>query len=297
MNHFIYILLLLLPLSSNGQQWSMWPCPTPLPITGTLSVTTGNTTQLTSATTGGTWSSSTTTVATIGTAGLVTGVAAGTSTISYTNYCGLAATATVTVTSSFVFKKFNPSRSANNTITSDSLTATSNNAANEGTTFCNFSDTLGLIYGEVYLNIAGGAPRAIFVGWGDTTSAFNVYLGRNGTHSWSFDFATNFAWFNNTPTAKGGTTISTAPAYMCFARNGTNGNAWYGVITGTPPTTTTTWIGGGNPATGTTPTQTGVIGRLSLGVSLYSLTPGIQVSLNLGSSALRGTIPAGYSLP
>ncbi len=57
--------------------------PTPVAITGTTHVCQGATTTLTDATAGGTWSSGTTSVATITTGGVVTGVAAGTSTITY----------------------------------------------------------------------------------------------------------------------------------------------------------------------------------------------------------------------
>jgi uncharacterized protein YjdB len=59
-------------------------------ITGSSSVCTGSTTTLTDSTTGGTWSSSNTSVATVGSTGIVTGVASGTATISYTvsNACG-----------------------------------------------------------------------------------------------------------------------------------------------------------------------------------------------------------------
>src|ERR1700740_892099 len=53
------------------------------PITGSLHTCGTGTTTLGDATTGGTWSSSNTAVATIGTTGIVTGVAAGTSTITY----------------------------------------------------------------------------------------------------------------------------------------------------------------------------------------------------------------------
>lgn len=79
-------------------------CPeTPNSITGTATVNIGNTTTLTSTTSGGTWSSSNTAVATVGTGGVVTGVAAGTAAISYTvtSYCG-SASATVVVTVSAV---------------------------------------------------------------------------------------------------------------------------------------------------------------------------------------------------
>jgi uncharacterized protein YjdB len=69
-------------------------------ITGSFTLCgTGSTTLVDSAT-GGTWSSSDSTVATVSTSGVVTGVAAGTTTISYTvsNSCGtVSATASVTV--------------------------------------------------------------------------------------------------------------------------------------------------------------------------------------------------------
>ena len=87
---------------SGGDKWNyatvatiteMLP-PSVAPITGTDTVCVGATTTLADATTGGTWSSVTTSVATITTAGVVTGVSAGTSVISYTTGSG---TATKTV--------------------------------------------------------------------------------------------------------------------------------------------------------------------------------------------------------
>ena len=69
-------------------------------ISGTLSVCTGSTTQLTGSGTAAAstpWLSATTTVATVSNTGLVTGVAAGTSVITYTNNLGCVKTATVTV--------------------------------------------------------------------------------------------------------------------------------------------------------------------------------------------------------
>src|ERR1043165_7568929 len=54
------------------------------PITGSSTVLEGNTTTLADATSGGTWSSSNTSVATIGTGGVVTGVVPGVVTITYT---------------------------------------------------------------------------------------------------------------------------------------------------------------------------------------------------------------------
>ena len=71
-----------------------------LPLTGLGTLCTGTTTQLTDLTSGGTWSSGTTAVATVSSRGLVTGVATGTAVISYkvTASCGPAyATYIVTV--------------------------------------------------------------------------------------------------------------------------------------------------------------------------------------------------------
>ncbi len=69
----------------------------PSAITGTFSVCQGLTTTLTESVSGGAWSSSDITTASVGTSGVVTGVAAGTATISYISGPGCNVTATVTV--------------------------------------------------------------------------------------------------------------------------------------------------------------------------------------------------------
>ena len=66
-------------------------------ITGTPSVCVGLTTTLADATAGGTWSSSTPGVATISATGVVTGISAGTTTITYTSLTGCTTTMLVTV--------------------------------------------------------------------------------------------------------------------------------------------------------------------------------------------------------
>ncbi|MCW3123936.1 MAG: surface protein, partial [Flavipsychrobacter sp.] len=72
--------------------------PPPPAITGITNVCQGSTTTLSDAASGGTWSSSITTIATIGTSsGVVTGIAAGTTTITYTPPSGCAITTVVTV--------------------------------------------------------------------------------------------------------------------------------------------------------------------------------------------------------
>jgi uncharacterized protein YjdB len=74
-------------------------------ITGTNTVCVGSTTQLSNSTIGGTWSSASVGVATVNAFGLVTGVSAGTSNISYTltqNGCPTIVNYTVTVNSALV---------------------------------------------------------------------------------------------------------------------------------------------------------------------------------------------------
>ena len=70
----------------------------PAPIIGIDYVCTGASTSLSDASSGGTWSSSATSVATVNpTSGSVTGLSVGTTTISYSTGCGLASTYTVSV--------------------------------------------------------------------------------------------------------------------------------------------------------------------------------------------------------
>ena len=70
----------------------------PAAITGTGAICAGNTLTLADAITGGTWSSTTTSIATVGSAsGVVTGVANGTAVISYTAATGCATSTVVTV--------------------------------------------------------------------------------------------------------------------------------------------------------------------------------------------------------
>lgn len=71
--------------------------PSPSAISGVTAVCTGATTPLSDGTGGGTWSSVSTSIATINTGGTAGGVSAGTSVISYTLSSGCAATTTLTV--------------------------------------------------------------------------------------------------------------------------------------------------------------------------------------------------------
>ncbi len=76
--------------------------PMPAPISGITSATVGGTSTLTDATAGGTWSSSNTLIATVSTTGVVSGVAAGGCTITYTLPSGCFTTISFTVTTATI---------------------------------------------------------------------------------------------------------------------------------------------------------------------------------------------------
>ena len=125
----------------------------------------GNTTQLTDAITGGTWSTGTSTVATIGSAsGLVTSGVAGTTTITYANGCAPAATATVTV-------KANPGAIAGITTVCASATTQLSDAAAGGT--WSSSNTLVATVGAT--GIVGGGSQ------GTTTISYSNGCGATQT--------------------------------------------------------------------------------------------------------------------
>ncbi len=94
-------------------------------ISGTTTVCPGATTSLSTSAGGGTWSSSSTGVATVGTSGVVTGVAVGTSTISYV-YCAGTLTTTVTVTPG-------PASISGTSAVCQGLTTTLSNSSGSGT--------------------------------------------------------------------------------------------------------------------------------------------------------------------
>lgn len=102
------------------------PAATVADIAGTPNVCVGSAVNLTNATTGGTWSSNNTAVATVNSTGVVTGIASGTAVISYsiTSSCGSASkTFTVTVNAAPVL--------------STEITGTSNICKNSTTTLSN----------------------------------------------------------------------------------------------------------------------------------------------------------------
>ena len=90
--------------TSNTDTITINPVPaTPAAISGASSLCSGTTTTFTDATTGGTWTSGNTAIATVSSSGVVTPVAAGTTNITYTSstaYCSASVNQAITVVSS-----------------------------------------------------------------------------------------------------------------------------------------------------------------------------------------------------
>lgn len=111
--------------------------PNPTTLTGTQTVCMGFTTAFTSLTPGGTWSSSNTGVATVSGTGVISTVAPGTSTITYTSTAGCMAYRVVTVQS------LPPAIGGSLTVCSGSTTALSN--ANPGGTWSSSNSAVGTV--------------------------------------------------------------------------------------------------------------------------------------------------------
>lgn len=125
-------------------------------ITGTTSACVGATTTLSDPTPCGTWSSSSSTVAAVGTSGVVTGNTAGTATISYTAGTGNTATTTVTV---FPL----PANISGTTAACVGLTTTLSDASGSGTWTTSNSSIAGTSGGSgVVTGVSGGTATISF---------------------------------------------------------------------------------------------------------------------------------------
>lgn len=289
LNIFIFICV---GLSVNGQPMAMLlhksGCTNPSAISGTLTVATSATTQLSSSPSGGTWSSTTTTVATIGTTGLVTGVAAGTSTISYVVTSGCHAIATVTVTSSFSYNTFDPSnKAASITVSGGNLTA-----GNASYTFaCIFglasnAHSTGKYYCEMTINNVGGSGNQSGFGFGNASANLNNYLGSDANGWWYWSQVGAISNFYNS-----GAALSPIPTLVYvygdvigMALDLTAGKAWFSV--------NGTWNNSGNPSSGTSPSFT-----FPTGITYYPIACFFWggATINFGATTYFSTAPSGFS--
>ncbi len=208
--------------------------PTVAAITGTTVVCAGSTTALTDATAGGTWSSVSTGVATVNTTGVVTGVAAGTSVISYTitNACGTtAATTTVTVDpiAAAVLGTTTLCVGATSTL---STTTTGGTWTSSNPLIATIASTTGIVTG-----ISQGTATIIYSltnSCGTTTSTTTVTVNRTAAIILGTDSVCVGATTTLTDSTTGGTWSSSNPGVASVA-----GGVVTGVATGTATITYT----------------------------------------------------------
>jgi uncharacterized protein YjdB len=223
----------------------------PAPITGTQSVCVGFTTALSSATTGGTWSSGGAGVASIGSTGIVSGISAGTSAISYTNAIGCVRVSIVTV----------------NALPSSIIGVS---------TIC-VGSTSALTCGS-----PGGTWASATVGIATVGSSGVVTGNSIGSTNITYTLVTGC----KTITA---VTVSASPAAITGATNICIGQT----TTFTHPVAGGTWSSS-NPALGSVDATTGAITGISAGTPIitYSLAPACfktkPIAINGGSGAISG---------
>ena len=251
--------------------------PTVTPIGGTATVCTGLNATLTDGTAGGTWSSGSTGVATIGaTTGQITGVTAGTATITYTftNTCGSIATNTVvTVNASTAIAPINGTLALCSTGTTSLSDATASGAWSSSNT------------GVATINSSGAVTG---VGAGTTLISY-YYTNAAGCLNSATAVITVSAPFAASVTPTGPTTFC-AGGYVIL--NATTGAGytyqWQNTGVNIPGATTSgyTATSGGNYTAiihspgGCTVTPAGVVVTLSSGTIVV---PAVSINASLGT--------------
>ncbi len=229
---------------SGYDRWDTWwahvlkPCSTPAGITGTLTVCVSATTTLADATSSGIWTSTSTSVATIGSSsGVVTGVSGGTSVITYSTGSGCNATATVTV---------NPLASPGTISGSPTVcvgaTTTLSASGTGGGTWSSTNTTVGTVSTSgVVAGISGGT----------TTISYTVTNGCGAVAATQIVTVNPLA----TPGTISGTPVVCVGATTSLSASGTGGGTWSST----------------NPANGTV-TTSGVVAGIAAGTTTISYT-------------------------
>jgi uncharacterized protein YjdB len=262
--------------------FSLMVNPIPAAISGSATVCVGGSATLTDATTGGTWSSSITAVATISSTGVVTGVAAGSANVTYTLAGSCMTTTSVSVMSGLTAITGNSPVCAGSTLTLSNTYAggtwsTSNTAVAT-------VDATGIVTG-----VAGGTARISYIAPGGcntnvvvTINAIAAITGSTstciGTTITLGDATTGGTWSSSDATVA---TIGSASGIVTGVNNGTT-VITYALSTGCARTTTVNIV-----------TMTPITGTLQvclgLTTSLGNATPGGTWSSSSAGIASVGT--------
>lgn len=284
MKRWLIILLLTAHAVSYGQYNLPYTiiCPTVASLTGTTTVNVSSTTTLSTTSTGGAWSSSNAAVGSVGTSGVVTGVSAGLTNISYTTCPGYYATTTVTVNSPGSIWNIAASN-ASWTYTNGNLTKNSNGATGSGIATNSLSGKV--VYGyandatNTHLESVGVATasfdKTTFLG-GGAGGSYGLISGGNGVFN-----AGSGTGYAGTPNYGAGDTV-----YIAYDNTGASPLAWW------KKAYNGTWSGtSGNPATG--------VGGLTLAAGTYFPAGGDQNSnkntLIFGAAIPVAALPSGFS--
>ena len=265
------------------------PLPSAGTISGTYTVCPSSTTTLTTTATGGTWSSSATSVATVSTGGIVRGITAGTTNISYTvtNSCGTATTYSVVTVSPLpsagtISGTYTVCPSSTATLT---VTGTGGTWSSSATGIATVS--------------AGGVVRGITAGTTNISYAVTNSCGTATTYS--------VVTINSSPSAGSiSGTYTVCPALTVTLADGANGGVWSssatgvatvstgGVVTGlTAGTTNITYAVTNSCGTATTYSVVTVIGVPSPGTISGAASVCVASTTTLTDGAGGGTWSSG----
>ena len=255
--------------------------PIPAPIVGPFSVCQGLTTTISDVTTGGTWSSSTTTVATVvtgsGTTTTVTGVGGGTTTITYTT------TATGCYVTA-VFTVYPTPAITGITNVCEGLTRTLSETIGGGT----WSSSDGAIASIVSATATTGTLSGVSAGTATITYTFTTGC-----------ISTLVVTVNPTPTAITGTNVFCQNATVTLTDTDpggpgtwTSSNTGVATVTAGPATTTTVSGAGGGTATITYTLPTGCITTYSVTVNPIAPITG-PTAVCMGSTITLSDATAG----
>ena len=203
---------------ATQQNVVMWKCISVCTLTGNTNICVGGTTNLSSSASGGTWSSSNTSVATVNSSGVVTGVSVGTATITYTSASAVCKTI-VTV----------------NALPVVAAITGSNTIICKGATTTYTSTTAGGVWSSANTSIATVSSTGIITGIDNGTTAINYTV-------------TNAAGCQTTVSRN---ITVTSPSCNFTVNNSTQnlaGNSFVFTISSPVPGTTYTWnFGDGSP--------------------------------------------------
>lgn len=159
-------------------------------------------------------------------------------------------------------------------------------------TWCATRSVTGHNSGKWYAEIGDttDVASAMMAGIGTAASSLATYPGGLAT-SWGIhaNSSGGLRTYTNTVASNPGLPTIGAGGYARIAYDAATGRIWLGV------SSSATWAGGGDPATGTSPTYTVAAGTL-LHLMLGMFTSGQVCTLKNHAGENTGTIPAGFSM-